>query len=418
MTSVTTTHLGELGLDALTLTVPLTPDAADERTIDIFARIATKKGGENLPYLVFLQGGPGNEAPRPSLVPLNPSWLGVALEHYRVVLLDQRGTGLSSPVGNDILDKHTAQEVAEYLSHLRADGIVRDCEAIRKHLGAETWNLLGQSFGGFTTLHYLSTHPDALDQVFITGGLSAIDRPAEEVYANCYGRMQRNSEQFYRSFPQHRDTIRNLVDAANAGEIILPTGEVVSESRLRSLGHLLGSNDGWSDLYNLLELDPASNAFRHDLSDLLPYDNRNPLYYVLHESSYADGVVTNWAAQRVYPDAFREDSTLLTGEHVFSEWADTVPSLKPWKEVAMLLAKQDWPKLYDATALQNSQASGAAAVYANDVFVPMDYSLETAEHIPGVQLYITSEHEHNGLRGSNGEILAHLIDLAHGRRVR
>ncbi|WP_293955310.1 alpha/beta fold hydrolase, partial [uncultured Corynebacterium sp.] len=162
MTSVTTTHLGELRLDALTLTVPLTTDAADERTIDIFARIATKKGGENLPYLVFLQGGPGNEAPRPSLVPLNPSWLGVALEHYRVVLLDQRGTGLSSPVGNEILEHHSAQEVAEYLSHLRADGIVRDCEAIRAHLNADTWNLLGQSFGGFTTLHYLSTHPDAL----------------------------------------------------------------------------------------------------------------------------------------------------------------------------------------------------------------------------------------------------------------
>lgn len=84
----------------------------------------------------------------------------------------------------------------------------------------------------------------------------------------------------------------------------------------------------------------------------------------------------------------------------------------------MLLAQQDWPQLYDATALQNSQASGAAAVYANDVFVPMDYSLETAAHLPGVQLYITSEHEHNGLRASNGDVLAHLIDLAHGRRVR
>lgn len=418
MTSTTTTHLGELRLDAFTLTVPLTTDAADGRTIDIFARIATRKGGEELPYLVFLQGGPGNESPRPSLVPLNPSWLGVALEHYRVVLLDQRGTGLSSPVGNEILEHHSAQEVAEYLSHLRADGIVRDCEAIRAHLNADTWNLLGQSFGGFTTLHYLSTHPEALDQVFITGGLSAIDRPAEEVYANCYHRMQRNSEQFYRRFPQHRDTVRKLVAAAKAGDIILPTGEVVSESRLRSLGHLLGSNDGWLDLYNLLELDPASNAFRHDLSDLLPYGNRNPLYYVLHESSYADGVVTNWAAQRVYPDTFREDPTLLTGEHVFSEWADTVPSLQPWREVAMLLAQQDWPQLYDATALQNSQASGAAAVYANDVFVPMDYSLETAAHLPGVQLYITSEHEHNGLRASNGDVLAHLIDLAHGRRVR
>lgn len=418
MTEMITTYLGELRLDALTLTVPLCSDPEDERTIDVFARIATKKGGEELPYLVFLQGGPGNESPRPSLAPLNPSWLGVALEHYRVVLLDQRGTGRSTPVNNDILDNHTPEEVAEYLSHLRADNIVRDCEAIRQHLGATTWNLLGQSFGGFTTLHYLSRHSASLDHVFITGGLSAIDRPAEDVYANCYGRMQRNSEEFYRRFPQHRETVRNLVDAARAGEIVLPTGEVVSESRLRSLGHLLGSDDGWLDLYNLLELEHRSNAFLHDLAELLPFGNRNPLYYVLHESSYADGVVTDWAAQRVYPEAFRADPTLLTGEHVFSEWADTVPSLQPWKEVALILAQQEWPKLYDATALYESQAEGAAAVYANDVFVPLDYSLETAQHLPGVQLYITSEHEHNGLRGSQGEVLAHLIGLAQGRRVR
>lgn len=412
-----TKTLGSLQLEEITLTLPLTEDVADERTIDVFARIATRVGGEDLPYLVFLQGGPGNEAPRPSLNPLNPNWLGVALEEYRVVMLDQRGTGRSTPVGNDILEKPTA-EVVEYLSHLRADGIVRDAEALRKHLGVNQWNLLGQSFGGFTTLHYLSRHADSLDNVFITGGLSAIDRPAEDVYANCYNRMRRNSEEFYRRFPQLRETFRGLVNRARAGEIVLPTGEVVSETRLRSLGHLLGSNDGWFDLYNLLELDPTSNAFVHDLAGLLPFGNRNPIYYVLHESSYADGVVTNWAAERVLPEDFREDPTLLTGEHVFQEWTDTVPSLKPWKDVALALAQQEWPKLYDAKALENSQATGAAAVYANDVFVPVDYSLETAQHLPGVQLFITSQHEHNGLRASSGTVLKHLFDLTHGREVR
>lgn len=409
--------LGSLNLEEITLTLPLTQDPDDQRTIDVFARIATRRGGEDLPYLVFLQGGPGNESPRPSLNPLNPSWLGVALEEYRVVMLDQRGTGRSTPVGNDILQQPT-ENVVEYLTHLRADGIVRDAEALREHLGVKQFNLLGQSFGGFTTLHYLSCHADSLDKVFITGGLSAIDRPAEDVYANCYNRMRRNSEVFYRRFPELRETFRGLVDRARAGEIVLPTGEVVSESRLRSLGHLLGSNDGWFDLYNLLELDPMSNAFVHDLAGLLPFGNRNPIYYVLHESSYADGVVTNWAAERVLPQDFREDPTLLTGEHVFKEWADTVPSLKPWKDVALALAQQEWPKLYDAKALENSNATGAAAVYANDVFVPLDFSLETAQHLPGVELFVTSQHEHNGLRASQGTVLKHLFDLAHGREVR
>lgn len=417
MNEMTTTQLGQLRLGELTLEVPLTADPADTRTIEVFARIATRNGGEDLPYLVFLQGGPGNEAPRPSLSPLNPSWLAVALERYRVIMLDQRGTGISTPVGDDILNNPTA-EVVEYLSHLRADGIVRDAEAIRTHLGVEKWNLLGQSFGGFTTLHYLSTHADSLDQVFLTGGLSAINRPAEDVYSNCYNRMQRNSEWYYRRFPEHREIVRSLVEKAKAGDIVLPTGEVVSESRLRSLGHLLGSNDGWLDLYHLLELDPSSNAFRHDLANLLPFGNRNPLYYVLHESSYADGVITNWAAERVYPEAFKQDTSLLTGEHVFKEWTDTVPALRPWKEVALEVAQMQWPKLYDAQALEASNATGAAAVYANDVFVPIDFSLETAAHIPGVNVYITSEHEHNGLRASSGEVLQHLFDLADGRKVR
>jgi hypothetical protein len=52
----------------------------------------------------------------------------------------------------------------------------------------------------------------------------------------------------------------------------------------------------------------------------------------------------------------------------------------------------------------------------NDVYVPYEYSLETARLLPGVQLWQTSEHEHNGLR--SGGVLSRLIDLAHGRRIR
>ncbi|RRJ85802.1 alpha/beta fold hydrolase [Gulosibacter macacae] len=416
--TTTTRKLGELRLDDHTLTLPLTTDPADSRTIDVFARVATRPGGEELPYLVFLQGGPGVEAPRVALDPMTPNWLGTALEHYRLVLLDQRGTGRSTPVGDGLLEGRTADEVAEYLTHLRADGIVRDSEAVREFLGVETWSTLGQSFGGFTTLHYLSTHPESLEHVYITGGLSAIDRPADDVYALCYDKMRVNTEAYYRRFPEHREIVRDLVARAEAGEIVLPDGEVVSPSRLRSLGHSLGSNDGWLALHDLLELDPASNAFRHDLARLLPYDGRNPLYYVIHESSYADGVVTDWAAERVEPQDFREDVTLLTGEHVRREWLETVPALRPWREVAEKIAEHPWPKLYDAAALAASEAKGAAAVYANDVYVPIEYSLETAAHLPGVHLHITSEHEHNGLRASGGLVLAKLFDLAAGRSVR
>ncbi|MFK3678991.1 alpha/beta fold hydrolase [Microbacterium sp. NPDC090218] len=409
-------QLLDLTVEEHTLTVPLVwGDPSDHRTIDIFARVVTREGGEALPYLVFLQGGPGHEAPRPFHSSTAPAWLDEALAHHRVVLLDQRGTGLSTPVGDHDLARG-AEAVAEHLTHLRADAIVRDCEAVREHLGAATWSVLGQSFGGFTTLAYLTTDAASLQDVYITGGLSAVGRHPDDVYALCYDKMRIASERYYRRFPEHRDVMRRLVDLADAGDIVLPDGEVVSRSRLRSLGSALGTNDGWQTVWSLLERDPASNAFRYDLMHAMPYDGRNPLYFVFHESSYADGHATRWSAERTEPTDFREDATLFTGEHIRREWTETVPAFRPWREVALALAEHEWPSIYDAEAISASGATGAAAVYVDDVYVPMEFSLETARLLPDVRLWVTSEHEHNGLR--SGPVLSHLIDLAQGRRLR
>ncbi|MCI1020507.1 alpha/beta fold hydrolase [Microbacterium sp. C5A9] len=414
--TTTIRRLLDLTVEEHTLTVPLVwGDAADTRTIDVFARVVTREGGERLPYLVFLQGGPGHEAPRPFHSSSSPAWLDEALAHYRVVMLDQRGTGLSTPVGDADLAQGSPA-VAEYLTHLRADSIVRDCEAMREHLGAETWSVLGQSFGGFTTLAYLSTDADSLADVFITGGLSTVTRHPDEVYALCYDKMRSASERYYRRFPEHREVMRRLVDRAAAGDIVLPDGEVVSPSRLRSVGSALGTDDGWQTLWSLLERDPASNAFRYDLMHAMPYGGRNPLYFAFHESSYANGHATRWSAERVEPDDFRTDVTLFTGEHIRREWTETVPAFQPWRDVALDLAEFEWPRIYDEVAISASGARGAAAVYVNDVYVPLEYSLETARLLPGVVPWVTSEHEHNGLR--SGPVLTRLIDLAHDRRIR
>ncbi|PFG29614.1 LOW QUALITY PROTEIN: prolyl aminopeptidase 2 [Paramicrobacterium agarici] len=413
--TVTTRRMLDLTVHEHTLTVPLVwGDDADARTIDIFAAAVVREGGEDLPYLVFLQGGPGSETAS-FHDPTSPSWLDAALEHYRVVMLDQRGTGRSTPVGDDDLQRPAAS-VAEYITHLRADSIVRDCEAVREELGAETWSVLGQSFGGFTTLTYLSTAPSSIEHAYFTGGVSAVGRHPDDAYALTYDKVKDASLAYYRRFPEHRDAFRRLAERADAGAITLPSGEVVSVSRLRSLGMLLGANEGWQTLWSLLERDSATNAFRYDLEAALPFSGRNPLYYVFHESCYADGVVTNWSAERTLPQEFRGDVTLLTGEHVRREWADTVPALQPWREVVDILAAHEWPRLYDEATLLESEARGAAAVYANDIYVPMEYSLQTLTLLPGVTPFISSENEHNGLR--SGTVLPRLIDLAHGRRVR
>ena len=113
---------------------------------------------------------------------------------------------------------------------------------------------------------------------------------------------------------------------------------------------------------------------------------------------------------------FRDDPTLFTGEHIRREWTETVPAFRPWRDVTLALAEFAWPRIYDADAIAASDATGAAAVYVDYVYVPVDFSLETARLLPGVKLWVTSEHEHNGLR--TGPVLSRLIDLAHGRRVR
>ena len=90
-------------------------------------------------------------------------------------MLDQRGTGRSSPIGT--LPGLTGREQAQRLVHYRADAIVRDAEHIRRELGIEQWSLLGQSFGGLCVMSYLSMAPEGLREAFVTGGLAA-DRAA------------------------------------------------------------------------------------------------------------------------------------------------------------------------------------------------------------------------------------------------
>lgn len=54
------------------------------------------------------------------------SWLNMAVKHWRVILLDQRGTGRSTPVrAKTLAAKGTVPEQVEYLKHFRADSIIK-----------------------------------------------------------------------------------------------------------------------------------------------------------------------------------------------------------------------------------------------------------------------------------------------------
>jgi len=169
--------------------VPLDYSKSKGKTIEVSAReaIAVKHVNEGLPYLLFLQGGPGF----PCDYPIEFStWVPPMLEKYRILFLDQRGTGRSTVINHQTHGKiKTPQEQADYLKHFRADSIVRDAEHIRKELiGNKTWSIIGQSFGGFCACTYLSFAPEGLSEALLFGGLPPIGHSPEDVYRKSTNR--------------------------------------------------------------------------------------------------------------------------------------------------------------------------------------------------------------------------------------
>jgi pimeloyl-ACP methyl ester carboxylesterase len=408
-----TVHTRGLVLVEHEFDVPLDPARPDGERIVVFAREVADPGGRDRPFLVFLQGGPGFEAPRPTRNPSSPGWLDRALREFRVLMLDQRGTGRSTPFASAPTGRTPAAQ-AEYLAHFRADAIVHDAEHIRRALGVERWSILGQSFGGFCATTYLSLAPGGLREALLTGGLPPVGRSIDDVYRATYARMLERNRRHYERYPQDRMRVRALLERLAGDPVVLPSGDRLTGRRLRQLGNLLGMSDGSEHLHYILELDESSPAFGHDVEAALPFA-RNPLYAIVHEACYADGGATRWAAERTMPDEFRTTPELLTGEHVYPWMFEDYGALAPLREAADILAGREWPRLYDEDRLAASDVPAAAAIYADDPYVERAFSEETAARTRGLRPWVTNEYDHNGLRADGERIVSRLLDLARGR---
>ena len=388
--------------------VPLDHARPDGEHLSVFARELADPEGKDRPYLVYFQGGPGYEAFRPISA---SGWLKRALKDYRVLLLDQRGTGRSTPVGT--LPGLTDQQQAEYLTHFRADSIVRDAELIRQALGVEQWSVMGQSFGGFCVVTYLSFAPGCLKEAFITGGLPPLARPTGEVYRATYKRVAERNRLFFERYPHNLEKVRDLLARLSSEPAMLPGGDRLTPQRFRTLGQMLGTGKGPERLNVLLDLPPDSPAFLHDVEASFPF-SRNPLYAVIHESCYADGGATNWAAQREYPADF--PAHFLTGEMVYPWMFEEASGLKPLAGAAELLARHPWPRLYDEAQLRANTVPVAALAYADDMYVERTFSEETAAAIGNLRLWLTNEYQHDGIHEGGERVMNRLIALVRGPR--
>lgn len=102
------------------------------------------------PALV-LHGGPGSGCTPGSRRPFDP-------KRYRVVLMDQRGSGRSTPYAGDA-DADLASNTTHHL--------LADIERLRMHLAIDRWLVFGGSWGSTLALAYAERHPERVSEMVL-----------------------------------------------------------------------------------------------------------------------------------------------------------------------------------------------------------------------------------------------------------
>ena len=127
-------------LDATPLFAPLEPYRSGRLPVDELHTLYWEECGnpQGRPVL-FLHGGPGAGCSPTHRRFFDPT-------HYRIVLLDQRGAGRSTPLGE--------------VRHNSTPLLVADIERLRELLGVERWLIFGGSWGSTLALAYGQAHPE------------------------------------------------------------------------------------------------------------------------------------------------------------------------------------------------------------------------------------------------------------------
>ncbi|KAL7535338.1 hypothetical protein ACHAXR_006431 [Thalassiosira sp. AJA248-18] len=472
--------------------------------------------------ILYLQGGPGFGCTAPvsglSLASAKSSWAASALfgditnlegkTFERVVLMDQRGTGRSSPISKQRLKKmfpdlfllddcaseagelakmqlaqakvnKAVAEATEYLAKFRADSIVRDAEWIKEALirpsptmmneaepednSPKPWGAaLGQSFGGFCLMTYLSsiTHPPKL--CLFTGGIAPMNTPVREVYDRLWLRVKERSCKYYDQYPGDIALVKRIAQRLMLQEsdpsqppVKLPSGGILTARRFLQLGLALGGSPGssFANLHSVINSafldddgdDELSETFLKGIDYEQSFDDA-PLYFMLHESIYADGPssgATNWAAHASYEQYVSsnpefdyrvtsksdEAPTLFFGEMVFPWMAHGDFAKLSGNGMRVLSeavsAKNDWSPLFDASNMRSALGSvgktlkskAASATYYDDMYVDFNCAMKLVKRgapLEGVKVWVTNEYQHSGLRDDGANIVCRLVGMAKG----
>ena len=148
--------------------------------ITVFAREVAEPDGRDRPFLVF-PGRPGLRGAAADAPPVAPGLADRALKEFRVLMLDQRGTGRSTPVGRRPGLAPRSRPAPDALPR-RLDRARRRVDAARRS-ASSAGACSARASAASASMTYLSLAPDGLREAFITGGLPPLGRPVDDVYA-------------------------------------------------------------------------------------------------------------------------------------------------------------------------------------------------------------------------------------------
>lgn len=420
-------------------------------SIRLFARSAkkhtvpvlpTKPKEEELQWLCFFQGGPGNECGPPQGTPYGRFFID---KGYHVLSLDQRGTGLSSPVSSSTLAKLGDEaEQAKFMKCFRQDSIVCDAEAIRLALTASSdeasskegrpWSVIGQSFGGWCITTFLSMFPDSLTECFTFGGTPPVHQTnPDEIYRNTAARTIARNHDYYGKFPDDIARIKTICRALSGpnGRKLgaLPDGGQLSARRFLNMGLKFGFSGGLDQVHEVvLRIHNELELYGHltwgtlELAARQTNYDMNPIYAILHEQIYCQKEAPNWSAKRALqhlPEFDLEKSLASTdepvfffGEMIFPFMFEDYAHLKQLVGVAQLLAEDsDWPMLYDLDQLRKNKVPVYSVVYKTDMCVAFSEAEKTLDTIKGVKPLMTNVIYHDGIRTRTEEVVGGLWKL-------
>ena len=431
----------------LFFSVPLDHSQPDGRQVKIFCRSAERpppalasmddKDNDQLPYLVYVPGGPGFGCPSPQDMLAVTNF--VLDKGYKLLCFDHRGMGMSAPITARSLEKEgETEEKADYLKMFRATEAVKDLEAIRLCLTKEyddgekqKWSVMGQSYGGYLCTTYLSFSPNGLREAWLLGGLPPVlERKPDVAIRWLVRKVRERNEAYYQKYEEDVERVKDIVEYLKSkqkdGEAVtLPSGGTLSAGRFLEMGLHFGFHGGLDAVHNVVlrvfrDLGEDGEISRPALATLesMGWFDDAVLYGVLHAALYCQGEAARWAFDRVVgeEEGFgvegEKERFLFTGEMVFRRTFDDCAELRGLKQVTDKLMEFDaWPDLYDVEQLEKNEVPVYAAVFVHDMYVGFESATTTAGLIKGCKAVVTNQMYHDAVRGKTEEVLKALFAL-------